>query len=194
MFKHAALRRWEVDLWDSTLTPLPAIGSGIEIDPSEAGKEWIVPYDMVVLTDYKPILIYGGFVHDADTFVINFEERDPVIPIHLPPIPHDFGFVHRIWADGTPMAFHEINHVYYDLCAASTNWKRRQVAELHYTAVASPAGWLTWHGWPPWGPCKKAKLIPLDKQYLYGTDPSAIEARSHLPTFGVVDGRIRRVQ
>lgn len=188
-----ANRRWMADQ-SATLHGEPRLGASIELDPSEAGKEWAVEYDYLLETTYGVNCIYAGFVHDGDSYVMNFEERDPALPKLIVPIDHDFSFVHRIHADGSAITFEQANNVYLRNNRASTNWKRRQVAEIRYAGVSSPLGWLTWHGWPPWGPCKQPKPIPAEKQYLYGASAEAVAARASLPLFCILDNRLCRIR
>jgi hypothetical protein len=128
--------------------------SGIELIPTEIGREWVVKNTHTIRTPYGNILVYKGFKHDKDTLIPNF-------PDSTPPIAHDFLYWHRCWSDGSPCTRKQADKVYWYLNRRSTCWIRRRLAPVMYRGLRLGGG-VVWSKRPEGVP------IPPEHRHLYG--------------------------
>jgi hypothetical protein len=163
--------------------------SEFEISIAEVGKTWMVGQDTILPSQFGPLLIYAGFLHDYDTGVPNWMESDVTLreKIGAPaPVAHDFTFYHRVTAALRVLTLHESNLVYYDLGRASTSFLRRRCNKLRYWFLEHSK--YVKHVWN--APGHPAPL-PHHVQHMYGMDEHAVALRKCLPTVAIgVNGRL----
>ena len=159
-----------------------------ELWPFERGREWTVKASFVLETEYGDIFVYKGFIHDGDSVVVNWKETDQrIVEKVLPAIVHDFLYWHRVKATGFTVSRLEADRIYRALCKSSTNWFRRQFANLRYWGVRK-------FGDTPWDSRPGPVPLPAEWQYMYGPTPTACDLRAKCDRYGIRNGRIARLQ
>ena len=154
----------------------------------ERNKTWTC--DRPLLIYPGPVLIYPDFVDDRVTGGYNFKEWRK--GFEFCPCPearqHDFIFVHRIHADGTPVSFEQANRYFFHISHSSTNPIKRIASHWRHSILGMRI--VEEHVWNQDG---RPEPIPEEWRYLYGDTKEAELARAKEAWIITVDAHNRLI-